>query len=114
MLQRLNGGSDAFVFVDETENPDQHGVVRQRVEHRKLAARGAAAQRLDLVQRQIRERVIEDLPDAVQVSDIVAIAPVVDDRADLLVSLDPPELPRDAVRQQMRPAEARRASAPPS
>ena len=50
MLQRLNGGSDSFVFVDETENPDQHRVGRQGVEHRKAPARGAAAQRLDLVQ----------------------------------------------------------------
>ncbi len=49
---------------------------------------------------------IEDVLDAVQVADIVAIAPVMDDRADLLVSLNPPQLPRDAVRQQMRPAEA--------
>ena len=36
MLQRLNGGSNSFVFVDETENPDQHRVGRQRVEHRKF------------------------------------------------------------------------------
>ena len=103
MLQRLNGGSDAFVFVDETENPDQHRVGRQRVEHRKLAARGAAAQRLDLVQRQIGERVIEHVSDAVEVADIVAITPVMDDRADLLVALNPPELPRDAVRQADAP-----------
>ena len=49
---------------------------------------------------------IEHVSDAVQVSDIVAITPVMNDRADLLVALDPPELPRDAMRQQMRPAEA--------
>src|SRR4051794_22662869 len=68
--------------------------------------RSASISSGDLVRRQIGERVIEDLPDAVQVPDVVAIPPVVDYRVDLLVVLNSPELLRDAVRQQVRAAEA--------
>jgi len=38
--------------------------------------------------------VIEHVSDAVKIADVVAITAVMDNRADLLVALDPPELPR--------------------
>ena len=34
MMQRLDRGSEAFVFVQEAKHADQHRVGRQRVEHR--------------------------------------------------------------------------------
>ena len=55
--------------------------------------------RVNLVLRQIRQRMIENLVDAVDVFDVVKVAPVVDDGADLLAALHPAQLASDAGRQ---------------
>ena len=50
---------------------------------------------------------IEHPLDAIEVFDIVAVPPVVDDGADLLLALETAQLSRDAVRQPASSAKAR-------
>src|SRR6266571_4082942 len=75
------------------------------VEHRKAPSLGAAEDGLDLRCREKGQRVVEDMPDAIEAPCIVQVATIVDDRAHLLLALYPAQLAGDSVGQETRPAE---------
>src|SRR5260221_2283436 len=103
----MDGGSHALVLVEKAENPHEHGVRRQIVEHRKTPPVGTAADRLGLASPEKRQRVVEDMPYAIEAPCVVAVATAVNDRTHLTSALDPAQLAGDAVRQPARPAELR-------
>ncbi len=107
VVQRLNGRPDPLVFVEKAKNPDQHGVGRQIVEHRKSLARGAAADGIDLGRPEKGQRVVEDMPDAIEAVCVVEVPTVVNDRADLLLALCATQLAGYSDGQETRPMKIR-------
>ncbi len=97
-MQGLNGRAKTLVLIQKSENPDQYGIRRQAFEHREAVARGAGADRFDIASPQKRQRVIEDVVEAVKVFGVVQVASIVDDRADLFVSLQPSQVTGNALR----------------
>src|SRR5438045_2319701 len=89
VVQRLDRRSDALVLVEKTENPYQHRIGGQIVEHRKALPRGGGTNGLDFGSPEKGKRVVEDMPDAIEAGCIVAVATVVNDCADLLSALCP-------------------------
>jgi hypothetical protein len=103
--QGLDSGPDSLIFIEETKDADQHAVIGQPVEHGKAAARRALPDCRQFGGCEIRQRVVENVSEAVDVVDIAQVAPVMDDRGDVLVALQAAQVTGDAVGQQMRAAE---------
>src|ERR1700722_6433299 len=87
MIQRANNGPNAFVVIEESEHANKDRLLRKRVELRKSAACCLVQHVLGFSGRQEGERMIGYALEAVEVTRIRQVAPVMNNHADRLLSL---------------------------
>jgi len=87
MMQCPDRRPKALVLVQKAEYPDQYGVFRKAGQVRKMRPASAGASLLDIAHAKKRQRMIEDIIEAVEIFGVVEVAAVMHNDAHLLAPL---------------------------